>query len=110
MATIVTTTIVKKQTIRVDRYVLETLMVDLVGHDRSASSFLVYITLWNATGGRRRSTARRSHRQLAEETGLSKSAVQAAVRRLLKRRLLSVSRASRTATPEYAVLRPWQRG
>lgn len=100
----------KNQTVRVDRYVLETLMVDLVGHDRSASSLLVYLALWSATGGRRRAKTRRSHRQLAEETGLSKSAVQAAVRRLLKRRLVAVSRASRTATPVYAVLRPWQRG
>lgn len=100
----------KDSTVRLDRYVLETLMVDLVGHDRSASSFLVYLALWSATGGRRRAKARRSHRQIAEETGLSKSAVQAGIRRLLKRRLVAVSRASPTATPEYAILRPWQRG
>ncbi len=100
----------KSHPVRVDRYVLETLMVDLVGHDRSASSFLVYLALWSATGGRRKATARRSHRQLAEETGLSKSAVQAGIRRLLRRRLVAVSRASTTATPEYSILRPWQRG
>ena len=81
-----------------------------VGHDRSASSFLVYLALWNATGGRRRAKARRSHRQLAEETGLSKSAVQTGIRRLHRRKLVAVSRASTTATPEYAILRPWQRG
>jgi len=100
---------VKDHSIRVDRYVLETLMVDLVGHDRSASSFLVYLALWSATGGRRRAVARRSHRQLAEETGLSKSAVPAGIRRLLRRKLVAASRASTTATPEYAILRPWQR-
>ena len=100
----------KNHSVRVDRYVLETLMVDLVGHDRSASSFLVFLALWNATGGRRRANARRSHRQLAEDTGLSKSAVQAGLRRLLRRKLVAVSRASMTATPEYAILRPWQRG
>jgi hypothetical protein len=101
---------VKDLPVRVDRYVLETLMADLVGHDRSASSFLVYLALWSATGGRRKARARRSHRQIAEETGLSKSAAQAGVRRLLRRKLLAVSRASMTATPEYSILRPWQRG
>jgi DNA-binding MarR family transcriptional regulator len=97
-------------TVSIDRYVLETLMVDLVGHDRSPSAFLVFLALWGATGGRRRAAAKRSHRQLAEETGLSKSAVQAGIRRLLRRRLVAVSRASTTATPEYSVLRPWRRG
>ena len=99
----------KNPAIRVDRYVLETLMVDLVGHDRSASTFLVYLALWGATGGRRTAKARRSHRQLAEETGLSKSAVQAGIRRLVRRKLVAVARASTTATPEYTVLRPWLR-
>ncbi len=100
----------KNVTVRVDRYVLETLMVDLVGHDRSPSSFLVFLALWNAAGGRRKAKARRSHRQVAEETGLSKSAVQAAIGRLLRRKLIAVTRASATATPEYSILRPWQRG
>lgn len=48
--------------------------------------------------------------KVAEETGLSRSAVQAAIRRLLRRKLVAVSRASATATPEYSILRPWQRG
>ena len=96
--------------IRLDRYVIETLMVDLVGHDRSASSFLVYLALWAKVGARRGATARMSLADLAEETGLSKSAVQAAARNLLRRRLVAVTRASRTATPVYAVLRPWRRG
>ena len=96
-------------TVRVDRYVLETLMADLVGHDRSPSAFLVYVALWNRTGGRRHEAARMSHRDLAEETGLSKSAVQGAVRRLLRRRLIAATRASATATPAYAVLKPWRR-
>ena len=103
-------TTVKHTSIRIDRYVLETLMVDLVGHDRSPSAFLVYLTLWNATGGREKTKVERSHRQLAEHTGLSKSAVQGAVRRLVKRRLIGVARASSTATPEYSILKPWERG
>ena len=96
-------------TLHLDPYVVETLMPDLVGHDRSPSSFLVYVALWRHTGLRRGARARLSHRELAEETGLSKSSVQGAVRNLLRRRLIAVSRASATATPDYAVLRPWVR-
>jgi len=95
--------------VRLDPYVIETLMGDLVGHDHSASSFLVYLKLWSHTGMRRGAKARLSHRRLAEETGLSKSAVQGAVRNLVRRRLIAVSRANPTAVPEYAVLRPWIR-
>lgn len=95
--------------IRLDRYVLDSLMADLVGHDRSPSSFLVYLALWARTGARRGARTRFSHRQLAEEAGLSKSSVQAAIRNLARRRLITVERASATAVPEYSVLRPWSR-
>ena len=95
--------------LRLDPYVVESLLPDLVGHDRSPSSFLVYLALWGHTGLRRGARARLSHRQLAEETGLSKSSVQGAVRNLVRRRLIAVTRRSATATPEYAVLRPWVR-
>src|SRR4249919_2971182 len=98
------------RTLRLDPYVVETLMGDLVGHDHSPSSFLVYLMLWSRTGMRRGAKARVSHRQLAEDTGLSKSAVQGAVRNLARRRLIAVSRSSATAVPEYTVLRPWIRG
>jgi len=95
--------------VRIDRYVLDTLMADLVGHDRSASSFLVYLALWTRGGAGRRAPVRLSLAELAEETGLSKSAVQAGVRNLVRRRLLSASHASRTAVAEFRVLRPWRR-
>jgi len=42
-------------------------------------------------------------------TGLSKRAVQEALRLLAKRRLLSIQRESITAIPVYEVLRPWMR-
>ncbi len=92
-----------------DRYVVETLMADLVGHDRRASSFLVYLALWARARGPARK-ARLSLRTLAEETGLSRRGVQAGLRNLARRRLVAVARASITAVPEYAVLRPWARG
>ena len=93
----------------VDTYVLETLMPDLVGHDRAPSAFLVYLHLWHLTAGTRERTVARSLAQVAEDTGLSKSAVQAALRVLKRRRLVRAARASLTAVPVYEVLRPWVR-
>src|ERR1700751_4717436 len=34
-----------------DDYVVETLMPDLIGHDRSPSAFIVYVKLWHGAGG-----------------------------------------------------------
>lgn len=93
----------------VDRYVLETLMADLVGHDRAPATFVVYLHLWKEARDAPRRRVRASHASIADETGLSKSGVQAAIRRLKRRQLLRSFQASRTATPEYEVLRPWAR-
>ena len=94
--------------VRLDAYVIETLMPDLVLHDRQPSAFLVYLQLWHRSGGGRR-RVRASHRHLVDATGLSKSAVQGAIRTLARRQLVQSTRASATAVPEYAVLRPWRR-
>ncbi len=96
-------------TLDVDAYIVETLMPDLVGHDRHPSAFLVYLFLWYHTHGGRLPGAALSLQVIAEGTGLSKRAVQAAVRALVRRRLISVSRAGRTAIPDYTVHRPWVR-
>ena len=95
--------------LRVDSYVFETLMPDLVLHDHQPSAFLVYLHLWHRGGGRATARVRASHRQMADATGLSKSAVQGAIRTLTRRKLLRASRAGATATPEYTLLRPWRR-
>jgi DNA-binding MarR family transcriptional regulator len=94
--------------LRLDAYVLETLMPDLVLHDRHPSAFLVYLQLWNRCAGRR-AGVRLSHQELADATGLSKSAVQSAVRSLTRRGLIRSTRESITAVPVYTVLRPWRR-
>lgn len=96
-------------TTTLDAYVIETLMPDLVGHDRSPSAFLVYLHLWHRTAGSRERRAAVSLAQLAEDTGLSKSAVQAALRLLKRRKLVKAERESLTAVPVYEVLRPWVR-
>jgi hypothetical protein len=95
--------------VEVDEYVFDTLMADLVGHDRQPSAFLVYLFLWRHTRGAGEETAQVSLFDLATGTGLSKRAVQEALRWLSKRRLLSIQRASITAIPLYTVRRPWVR-
>jgi CRP-like cAMP-binding protein len=92
-----------------DPYVVETLMRDLVGHDRSSASFLVYVYLWHRARGSERGRVTISHQEMAEETGLSRRGVQGAVRRLQRRGLISSSREYATAVPEYRVHRPWIR-
>jgi DNA-binding MarR family transcriptional regulator len=92
-----------------DAYVVETLLPDLVGHDKSPSSFLVYLFLWSRATANRQKSVQISLADIAEATGLSKSAVQSAMRNLTRRRLVKSVRATITATPEYFVLRPWRR-
>jgi hypothetical protein len=106
--TIVTITIATMRQFRVDSYVMDTLMLDLVLHDRQPSAFLVYLHLWYRSAGRR-APVRASHGDMVDATGLSKSAVQGAIRTLTRRRLIRATRAAVTAVPEYTVLRPWRR-
>ena len=93
----------------IDDYVIDSLMPDLIGHDRQPSAFIVYLYLWRQTHGERRDTAQVALQDIAESTGLSKRSVQDAVSWLSKRKLVSISRASITAVPVYTVLRPWKR-
>jgi hypothetical protein len=89
-----------------DEYVTDTLMRDLVGHDKRPVSFLVY--LWLAAEQQRRDEAVQiSYNELAESIGVSKSSAQTAVGWLVRRKLLAVARASMTATPVYRVQTPW---
>ncbi|MDP9202981.1 MAG: helix-turn-helix domain-containing protein [Gemmatimonadota bacterium] len=96
-------------TVDVDAYVLDTLLPDLVGHDRQPSAFLVYLFLWRSSHGSGRTKTQVSLLDIATGTGLSKRAVQEAIRRLAKRRLVSIQRESITAIPVYTVRRPWVR-
>jgi hypothetical protein len=100
----------------VDRYVVETLMPDLVGHDKQPSAFLVFLYLWSRTvtapttrKGRRGRWTTASLQQIAVDTGLSKSAVQQAVRTLKRRQLVRTQLTSPTSPPEYEVYAPWRR-
>jgi len=94
----------------VDHYVVDVLLRDLVGHDRSPAAFLVYLFLWRRTRGVSPASVRLSHREIAEDTGLSKSAVQEALRILHRRGLVKSKQRHQTDTPEHSVLRTWLRG
>lgn len=90
-----------------DDYVLDVLMPDLVGHDHSPAAFIVYLLLWRESVARKRKTIAISHQQMSNNTGLSKSAVQVAVRHLLRRKLITQQREHVTAVPHYQLVRHW---
>ena len=90
-----------------DDYITDVLMRDLVGHDRKPASFLVYLWL-TAEQARRHGEVRVGYEEMAESIGISKSSAQAAVRWLLKRKLLTVKKQTVTATPCYTVRSPWR--
>lgn len=93
--------------IKLDDYVLDALIRDLVGHDRRPVCFLAY--LWLAAEQQRQKKAVTiSYRDLAESIGVSKSSAQAAVAWLVRRKLISVTKTSVTATPSYTVQTPWK--
>ncbi len=92
-----------------DGYIVRTLMPDLIGHDRQASAFVVYLFLWDRTGAGRQRNVAVSLRVIAEGTGLSKRAVQTALTVLARRHLVTAQRDGPTAVPEYTVHRPWAR-
>ena len=93
---------------RVDTYVVDVLLRDLAGHDHSPAAFLVYLLLWRQTHGAAADSVRLSHQNIADETGLSKSAVQQALRILHRRGLVKSKQRHSTDTPEHVVKRTWK--
>ena len=95
--------------LRLDAYLTDVLMRDLIGHDRAPSAFLVYLWLWRQTHAQGRANFGASLQDLARATGLSKSSVQNAVSRLKRRRLLTAEHTAPTAAPIYRVNETWKR-
>ena len=91
----------------IDDYITDVLLRDLVGHDRRPASFLVYLWL-AAEQARRGASVQISYQELAENIGVSKSSVQAAVSWLRRRKLLSATKQNATAIPQYTALTPWK--
>lgn len=95
--------------LRLDSYILDTLMPDLVGHDRRPSAFLLYLLLWRRTHGAGDKTAAIALEDLAELAGLSKRTVQGNLRWLRSRRLITIRRDAPTDVGRFTVLEPWKR-
>jgi DNA-binding MarR family transcriptional regulator len=83
-------------------------MPDLVGHDRHPAAYLVFLYLWRHSSGRPPAVSQ-SLVEISEGTGLSKRAVQGALKKLVVRKLIDVQRDSITAVATYRLLRHWLR-
>jgi DNA-binding MarR family transcriptional regulator len=97
-----------RETIPVDDYVFDVLMRDIVGHDQKPAAYLVYIYLYGQAARAKWKPVAASLRMLAETTGLSKSAVQTALERLRRRKLIETKSDHSTAVPKHRVLRHWR--
>ena len=95
-------------TIVVDDYVLDVLMRDLIGHDQKPSAYLVYLHLYAEAARTKWRPISASARTIADVTGLSKSAVHAALTHLRRRQLIATTADYVTATPRQRVLRHWR--
>jgi DNA-binding MarR family transcriptional regulator len=95
--------------VEIDDYVLDVLLPDLTGHDRSPAAFLVYVVLWTKLYRSEQRSIGVSLNQLSELAGLSKSAVQGAIRILRRRGLVKITKSTRTAVPQYEFVRHWVR-
>lgn len=98
-----------RESVPIDDYVLDVLMRDLIAHDGQPSAFLVYLHLYGRAVRQGWKPVRAGLRAIAEDTGLSKSAVQTALLTLRARELIETESAHRTAIPEHRVLRHWRR-
>jgi hypothetical protein len=94
--------------IKLDDYILDTLLRDLTGHDRRPAAFLVYLWLVGEQS-RRKIPVIISYQDLAENTGLSRSSAQSAISWLIRRKLLSSTKANATAIPRYTAQFPWRK-
>jgi hypothetical protein len=108
--------------VKIDPYITDVLLRDLVGHDRRPASFLVYIWFTaeqqkleqqkaeqqKYAQQRRASPVTISYQDLAESIGISKSSAQSSVAWLIRRKLLAATKTTVTATPAYKVLTPWR--
>jgi hypothetical protein len=98
---------VSSDRIGLDAYVLDSLMPDLVGHDRRPAALLVFLYLWRKTRGGSR-PAVLSLSMISDGTGLAKRSVQTALAHLQRRDLVSTRRAHATAAPTLTLRCHWR--
>jgi len=97
-----------REVIPIDDYILDVLMRDLIGHDQQPAAYLIYLYLYGQAARKKWKPIAASVRTLADATGLSKSAIQAALATLRRRELIVTSRDHATATSRHRVLRHWR--
>jgi hypothetical protein len=51
--------------VTVDSYIIDTLMRDLVGHDKAPSAFVTFVYLWRRTSGMRQRSLAASLQEIA---------------------------------------------
>ncbi|QVL31857.1 hypothetical protein KIH39_23970 [Telmatocola sphagniphila] len=95
--------------VQLEAYILDSLLPDLVGHDRRSSSFIVYLYLYRLASQQPNWAVKKSHQAIALATGLSRSSVQSSLTHLQSRQLIHTTRANPTAVPQHRVNRPWLR-
>jgi len=98
-----------RETIPIDDYVIDILLRDIVGHDRQPAAYLVYLYLYGQAARDKWKPVAKSLRDLADATGLSKSAVQTALENLRRRELINTTSDHSTAVPRHRVLRHWRK-
>jgi DNA-binding MarR family transcriptional regulator len=98
-----------RETIPIDDYVIDVLLRDIVGHDRQPASYLVYLYLYGQGARKKWKPVPASLRTLADATGLSKSAVQTALKSLRRRELIHTTSNHATAIPRHRILRHWRK-
>jgi len=81
---------------------MATIPLDLIKRDRSPSAFVIYIYLSNKAGAK---GLHASLHTIADDTGLSKSSVQSALRLLNRRKLIRTEKSSPTSTPVHHIVR-----
>ena len=96
------------KTLSIDDYVLDVLMRDLIGHDQKPAAFMVYLHLYGQAARNKWRRISASARTIADATGLSKSAVHAALIHLRRRQLIATTADHVTATPRHRVFRHWR--
>ena len=97
-----------REAILIDDYVLDVLMGDLTGHDQKPAAFMVYLHLYGQAARNKWRHISASVRTIADATGVSKSAVHAALTHLRRRDLVTTTADYVTATPRHRVLRHWR--
>jgi hypothetical protein len=94
-------------TLALDPYLVDVLMPDLAGHERSPAAFLVYLYLWRNQMRTSAEAVQVSYSMIGLETGLSRITAQRAVALLIRRKLLISRRVGPTSIPHYTVAAPW---